>query len=159
MKGSYAGWRGVGAAAELWPRGVRPPPASRYSRQDSQTVQVSSRLQGLRANLNPRLNAFWINFSRFLAMLRIRDVYPGSEFFPSRIRIKEFKYFNSRIRILIFYPSRIRILIFYPSRIQDPGVKKAPEPGSGTLVLVTFFPVVLDRGSGSQFLCGSGIGL
>ncbi len=26
--------------------------------------------------------------------------------------------------------SRIRILIFYPSRIPDPGVKKAPDPGS-----------------------------
>jgi hypothetical protein len=25
-------------------------------------------------------------------VLRIRDVYPGSEFFPSRIRIKEFKH-------------------------------------------------------------------
>ncbi len=52
---------------------------------------------------------------------------PGSEFFPSRIRIKERKYFNPkklflstrkfdlgfssriRIRILSFYPSRIRI--------------------------------------------------
>jgi hypothetical protein len=29
--------------------------------------------------------------------------------------------------------SRIRILIFYPSRIPDPGVKKAPDPGSATL--------------------------
>jgi hypothetical protein len=42
----------------------------------------------------------------FLTVLRIRDVYPGSEFFPSRIpdpgskrfpiRIKEFKYFNPK---------------------------------------------------------------
>ncbi len=30
--------------------------------------------------------------------------------------------------------SRIRILIFYPSRMPDPGVKKAPDPGSATLV-------------------------
>jgi hypothetical protein len=32
------------------------------------------------------------------AVLRIQDVYPdpGSEFFPSRIRIKEFKYFNPK---------------------------------------------------------------
>ncbi len=29
-------------------------------------------------------------------VLRIRDVYPGSYFFPSRIRIKEFKYFNPK---------------------------------------------------------------
>jgi hypothetical protein len=27
---------------------------------------------------------------------RIRDVYPGSEFFPSWIRIKKFKYFNPK---------------------------------------------------------------
>jgi hypothetical protein len=28
------------------------------------------------------------------SLLRIGDVSPGSEFFPSRIRIKKFKYFN-----------------------------------------------------------------
>jgi hypothetical protein len=28
--------------------------------------------------------------------------------------------------------SRIRMLTFYPSRIPDPGVKKAPDPGSGS---------------------------
>jgi hypothetical protein len=32
--------------------------------------------------------------------------------------------------------SRIRILTFYPSRIPDPGVKKAPDPGSGSATLV-----------------------
>jgi hypothetical protein len=34
-----------------------------------------------------------------------------------------------------------RILIFYPSRIPDPGVKKTPDPGSGsaTLILNCFF--------------------
>jgi hypothetical protein len=82
---------------------------------------------------------------------RIRDVHPGSEFFPSPIRI-----FPSRIPDLAskkklsiltqkngfqalgnmirgVHPgsgSRIRILIFYPSRIPDPGVKKGPDPGS-----------------------------
>ncbi len=30
-------------------------------------------------------------------VLRIRDVYPGSEFFPSRTCIKEFKYFDTKI--------------------------------------------------------------
>jgi hypothetical protein len=30
-----------------------------------------------------------------VAVLRIRDVYPGSEFFPSLVRI-EFKYFNPK---------------------------------------------------------------
>jgi hypothetical protein len=30
---------------------------------------------------------------------------------------------------------RIRMLTFYPSRIPDPGVKKAPDPGSGSATL------------------------
>jgi hypothetical protein len=95
-------------------------------------------------------------------VLRIRDVYPGSEFFPipdpgsrikkipgsrNRIRIKEFKFFNPKIgfyalknMIRDIHPgsdpgSGIRILIFYPSRIPDPGVKKAPDPGSGSVTL------------------------
>jgi hypothetical protein len=61
-------------------------------------------------------------------------------FFPSRIRIKEFKYFNPKKWFLSsrkYDPScssRIRILIFYPSRIPDSGVKKAPDPGSATLL-------------------------
>ncbi len=70
------------------------------------------------------------------AVLRIRDVYsgswirissipdPGSEFFLSRIRIKEFKYFNPKKLFLssrkydLGCSSRIRILILYPSRNQ-----------------------------------------
>ncbi len=31
---------------------------------------------------------------------------------------------------------RIQIWIFYPSRITDPGVKKAPDPGSGSATLL-----------------------
>jgi hypothetical protein len=46
--------------------------------------------------------------------------------------------YSSRIRILTFYPSRIRILTFYPSRIPDPGVKKAPDPGSATLAKIMY---------------------
>ncbi len=71
-------------------------------------------------------------------VLRIWDVYAGSEFFPSRIQDphwKIFKYFNPNNRFLSprkYDPgcsSRIRILIFYPSRIQ--GSKTAPpDPGS-----------------------------
>jgi hypothetical protein len=63
----------------------------------------------------------------------------GSEYFPSRIRIKEFKYFNPKNgfqalgnMIRIVHPGsgfRIRILTLYPSRIPDPGVKKALGPG------------------------------
>jgi hypothetical protein len=74
--------------------------------------------------------------------------HPGSELSPSRIRIKEFKYFNPKKTkkngfqalenmIRVVHPgSRIRKLTFYPSRIPDPGVKKAPDPGSGSATLV-----------------------
>jgi hypothetical protein len=66
-----------------------------------------------------------------MAVLRIRHVYPGSEFFypGSRIRIKEIKYFYLKKLFLSsrkYDPgcsSRIRILTFYPSRI--PGQKGA----------------------------------
>jgi hypothetical protein len=34
--------------------------------------------------------------------------------------------------------SRIRILTFYPSRILDPGVKKVPDPGSGSATLSVY---------------------
>ena len=79
---------------------------------------------------------------------------PGSDFFPSRIpdsnclhpgsriRIKEFKYFLTSKKWFLSSrkydlgcSSRIRMLTFYPSRIPDPGVKKAPDPGSGTATL------------------------
>ncbi len=63
---------------------------------------------------------------------RIPDPYclhPGS-----RIRIKEFKYFNPKKTKKKGCSSRIRMLTFYPSRIPDPGVKKAPDPGSATLL-------------------------
>ncbi len=61
--------------------------------------------------------------------------------FSSRIRIKEFKYFNPKKWFLssrIYDPgcsSRIRILIVYPSRNTDPEVKKSPDPGSGSATL------------------------
>jgi hypothetical protein len=41
--------------------------------------------------------------------------------------------------IWVVYPgsvSQIQIKIFYPSWILDPGVKKAPDPGTGTATLV-----------------------
>ncbi len=82
---------------------------------------------------------------------------PGSEFFPSRIRIfpptgsririKEFKYFNqlfqsSRGKDDLGCSSRILILIFYPSRIQGSkrpwiqGSKRHRIPGSGSATLI-----------------------
>ncbi len=62
----------------------------------------------------------------FFSVLRIWDVYPGSEFFPSRIRIKEFMYFSPKNcfyalgnMIRVVHPgSQIRILIILP--IPDP---------------------------------------
>jgi hypothetical protein len=39
--------------------------------------------------------------------------------------------------IRVVHPgSRIRMLTFYPSRIPDPGVKKEPDPGSGSATLL-----------------------
>jgi hypothetical protein len=39
--------------------------------------------------------------------------------------------------IRVVHPgSRIRMLTFYPSRIPGPGVKKAPDPGSGSATLI-----------------------
>jgi hypothetical protein len=60
----------------------------------------------------------------------------------SWIRNTEFKYFSSKKWFLSsrkydpVWSSRIRVLIFYPSRIPDPGVKKAPDPGSGSARLL-----------------------
>ncbi len=77
----------------------------------------------------------------FWTVFRIQDVYPGSRIqcFPSRICIKEFKYFNPKNGFLSsrkYDPGcSSRIRIFYPSKIPDPGVKKAPDPGSTTLIL------------------------
>ncbi len=87
------------------------------------------------------------------AVLRIRDVYPGSRsrlfsipdpnclHLGSRILIKEFKYFNPKKAKKLFpsskkydpgCSSRIPDLDadFLSSQIPDPGVKKAPNPGS-----------------------------
>ncbi len=69
---------------------------------------------------------------------------PGSELSPSRIRIKEFKYFNPKKAKKWFLSSRkydpgcsSRIpdpdADFLP--IPDPGAKKAPDPGSGSATL------------------------
>jgi hypothetical protein len=65
-------------------------------------------------------------------VLRIRDVFTGSEFFPPRIPDLYFNpknlFLNSRK-----YESGCGIPDFYTSQIPDPGVKKAPDPGSATL--------------------------
>ncbi len=72
---------------------------------------------------------------------------PGSELSPSRILIKEFKYCNPKNSKKWFLSSKkydpgcsSRIpdpdADFLPSRIPDPGVKKVPDPGSGSATLV-----------------------
>ncbi len=93
------------------------------------------------------------SFTRLPTVMRIRDVYHGSRilifsipelnfYHPgSRIRIKEYKYFNPKN---CFYAlgNMIRDVhpgsgswIFYPSRIPDRWVSKAPDPGSGSATL------------------------
>jgi hypothetical protein len=91
---------------------------------------------------------------------------PGSKFFPFRIPDPGSKRYripdpDLHQRIEVFSPqklflsswkydpdcslrirTRIRILIFYPSQIPDPGVKKAPDPGSGTLQKYYFTSVL-----------------
>jgi hypothetical protein len=91
------------------------------------------------------------------AVWRIRDVYPGSDFFPSRIPdpnclhpgsrilIKEFKYFNPKKSQKWFL---IMIRVVHPgsgcwlSPIPDPGSRgqkgtqsRIPNPGSGSATL------------------------
>ncbi len=76
---------------------------------------------------------------------------PRSKFFPSRTPILIFsipdpvRYLPQRILTQKMvsrhsesdpgFSPRILILIFYPSQIPDPGVKKAPDPGSATLLV------------------------
>jgi hypothetical protein len=55
-------------------------------------------------------------------VLRIRDVYPGSDFFPSGSQKIVTKLLLSKLFIPDPDPD------FYSSRIQDPGLKKAPDP-------------------------------
>jgi hypothetical protein len=82
------------------------------------------------------------------AVLRIRDVFPGSPIFPSRIKKipdphqKEFKYFNPTTNFKAL-GTMIRVVLpgsgsdpdtdFLP--IPDPGVKKVPDTGTGSATL------------------------
>ncbi len=89
---------------------------------------------------------------------RIPD--PGSKRTRIRIHIKEFEYFKPKT---LFLNSRkydpgcsSRIQIPDPdlwfSSIPDPGVKKAPDPGSGSATLVVFFTCagILEQSMGAR---------
>ncbi len=92
-------------------------------------------------------NKLWRSISiRSTLYLRIRDLYPGSRildlgsvFFPSRIRIKEFKYINPKKWFLSFrkYDPGCSSQIPDPA---DPRVKKASDPGSGSATLFNRWP-------------------
>ncbi len=64
-------------------------------------------------------------------VLRILDVYPGSELSPSRIRIKEFKYFNPQKTKKWVLSSR-KYDPGCSSRIPDPDADFLPIPGPGS---------------------------
>jgi hypothetical protein len=83
---------------------------------------------------------------------------PGSEFFLSRILSKEFEYFNSKKWLSSFrkydpgctsrIPGSGSCLITYPgTRIPDPGIKKAPNPGSGSATLLPWRTAYAPTGS------------
>jgi hypothetical protein len=92
---------------------------------------------------------------------RIRTVsIPDPE---SRILIKEFKYFNPKKAKKLFLSSKkydpgcsSRIpdpdADFLPSRIPDPGVKKSPNPGSGSATLNVACTLILLTNDPSVFL-------
>ncbi len=69
---------------------------------------------------------------------------PDPNFFHPgyRIRIKEFKYFNPKNCFQALgnmIRCSFRILIFYQSRNPNRGVKKAPDPGSGSATLEMYY--------------------
>jgi hypothetical protein len=81
------------------------------------------------------------------AVLRAWDVYPGSKFFPSQVRIFSIRHTGSESKNLSILTqklflssrkydpccsSRIQILIFYPSRIPHPGFRGDKDTGSGS---------------------------
>ncbi len=114
-------------------------------------------------NLNP---SPWISYPRkreirkaenssvvdpdlLLSVWRIRDVYPGSDFFripdPNCLR-PGFKYFKPKKQIKLFLSSKKYDpdpdADFLPSRIQGSKRHPIPEPGSGSATLSLFVPVL-----------------
>ncbi len=82
---------------------------------------------------------------KYRATLRIRDVYPGSEFLPSRIQDPHQRILTQKkISKLSEIWSGLFILNPNPDflPIPDPGVKKAPDPGSATPVPYRYWAVL-----------------
>ncbi len=116
-------------------------------------------------NPDPKYLLSGMTFSKLPCMLRIRDVYPGSQVQILSSRIQGQKDSGSRIRIRIknlsiFNPkntfsalgnmirdvhpgSRIRILIFYPSRIQGSKRHQSPDPPHCLLVVDGFHGILV----------------
>jgi hypothetical protein len=101
-------------------------------------IQVTKMMGRLIRTLNTDRRCLYFGWKRIFntpretenfPVLRVRDVYPGSDFFRpgSGIHIKEFKYFNPKNwfsalgnMIWVVHPeSGSRIRIFYSSRIPD----------------------------------------
>jgi hypothetical protein len=130
--------------------------------------QFSSLLKNNRPNQTPQKFRIVIkdkndNPPYFPQQVRIRLFSfpdPGSELSPSRIRIKELKYFNPKKGFLSSrkydpgFSSRIRMLTFYPSRIQ--GSKRHrisdPDPQHCCLLIYTFNSVRQKSNKFSNFL-------
>ncbi len=83
------------------------------------------------------------------SVLRIRDVYPGFEFFHPRSRIQ--RVIKATVNLSIFNPKNCYLLssrkydplnVYLGSRILDPRVKKAQDHGSGS--------ATLPKGTGSR---------
>ncbi len=75
-------------------------------------------------------------------------------FFSSRIRIKEFKYFNSKNCFRKYdpgYSTGIRILIFYPSRSRIQGSKWHRIPDPDLQHCESRYSILPQCGSGSRF--------
>ncbi len=72
---------------------------------------------------------------------------PGSEFFPSWIRVKEFDILTQKMEKMVSKLWKILFGLFIPDPdflpILDPEVKRAPDPGSVTLIF-DVYDVVLN---------------
>ncbi len=97
-------------------------------------------------------------FSFYFSVLRIRDVYPGSELFPSRTRVKEFKYFNPKNgnMIRVVHPGSGSWLFTHPgSRGQKGTGSRIRNTAIFTLHIFSNFPLTLKLSifAGGNFFC------